>query len=79
MRPDDVVTVRAWQRRRDGRRVGGTVRKVKAEDLAGHLACVWRGRRHAVAELDGVEVGSVGPHPDTGRLIWWAEIPDGEA
>jgi hypothetical protein len=72
------VTVRSWHER-DGRRVDGRVRDLAAAELAVVMERLWKGRRRAVAHRPGDfadEVGGVISHPVTGRLAWWAEVPE---
>jgi hypothetical protein len=72
----DVVIVESWRSRQPGE----SVREVSAAQLADVMEGMWKARRRATAHrsgrFDDGEVGGVVPHPDTGRLVWWAELPD---
>lgn len=67
----EAVTIRSWPHRGNG---PGRVERLAVGAVGDRLAEYRRRGRCAEVEADdGHLVGEVAPHPDTGRLVWWAE------
>lgn len=66
-----MTTVEFWGHNRVGTSVTGRIGDKAVSTFV--ASCYRRRWRDLRVERDGVEVGHIGAHPDSGKRVWWAE------